>query len=197
MPPSVESLEGRDLPSALAPRAVLPGRVRITDTPTGTPTRHERARERFSATFFGPYVLGRGRFVEQARQASFQGGGTSSAFLHGNFLMALFTPEDPSEPITGTATLFDKNYPQTGNSLVLDLTADRDSMREGLPTRLSWEVSDSSQGAFLEAKGQGTATIRYLPGGPLPARALAAGRAGVQFRGQVITNGAVNPLRVR
>src|SRR5262245_30105571 len=89
----VERLEGRDMPTAAtllaSPIAAIdPGSISSrTDPQEATavphvPTRHERAREKFSARFSGSFVTGPGRFTDQASQTFIAAGGTSVAFLH-------------------------------------------------------------------------------------------------------------------
>ena len=56
--------------------------------------------EKFVAKFSGPFVTGPGRFIDQASQTFIKGGGTSSAFLHGNLQMAVYTPVDPNGQTT-------------------------------------------------------------------------------------------------
>jgi hypothetical protein len=203
---AVEWLEGRDLPTA---PALLAGPVSSADLgpvsarpgPTAAavpqvPTPHELAREQFVAKFSGSFVTGPGRFTDQASQTFIKGGGTSSAFLHGDIQMAVYSPVDPNGQTTGTAALIVKNVSNSGNLLVLDLQGDTTSLdRAGRPTRFTWTVDGSSGGTFSGATGQGTVEIRYWSGGKLPARARMAGSAGVIFRGRIDTNGITNVLR--
>src|SRR5262245_27675209 len=136
------------------------------------PTPHELAREAFVAKFAGRFVTGPGRFTDQASQSFIKGAGTSSAFLHGNLQMVVYTPIDPTGQTTGLAALIVKNVSNTGNLLVLDLQGRSDSHdRSGHPTRFNWTVDGSSGGTFSSATGQGTVSIRYVPGGKLPRRA--------------------------
>lgn len=198
---AVDGLEGRAL---LAAPALLGGPASLgvlnataaADQGGGQPTRHEQARRQFSAMFSGPFTTGPGQLTDQASQTYIQGGGNSSAFLHGNIQMVSFVPKDPSQPITGTAALIVKNVTDSGNLLILDLEADPQSLdRAGRPTRFNWTVNDGSGGTFAGATGQGTAEVRYRPGGKLPSRAWGAGTAGVVFRGQIATDPAMNILR--
>ena len=203
----VEWLDGRDLPTA---PTLLAGPVssvslnliaahagpQVATTIPHVPTPHELARQKFVAKFSGPFVTGPGRFLDQASQTFITGGGISSAFLHGNLQMAVYTPVDPKGQTTGIAALIVKNVSNTGNLLVLDLQGDTQSLdRGGRPTRFTWTVDGSSGGTFSGATGQGTVEIRYQPGGKLPDRAQSAGTAGVIFRGLLDTNGVTNILR--
>ncbi|MBX6314278.1 MAG: hypothetical protein IRY99_15405 [Isosphaeraceae bacterium] len=209
----IEALEARDLPSiapGLAglrpPLPLRPGRPILVQGSAvmgggsgmemGEPTPHEQARRKFAAAFKGRYTIGPGRTFDQKSQTFLSAGGTATAFLHGEVLLAVFTPQDPSQPITGTASLFDRDYPQTGNLLILDLQGDPSSERNGRPTHLTWTVNDNSSGTFAGAEGQGTVELSYVPRGKLPPRATGAGLGFVQFRGELNTNGTTNPLRV-
>ena len=157
----------------------------------------DRTRQGFFAAFNGSYVVGPGRIEGQALRTYMNVAGTSSAFLHGQAQVALAIPTDPTQGLTGTATLLDKNYAQTGNFLMLDLQGDPQPSPDGRPMRLTWSVADSSSGTFAGAGGQGILVVSYHPGGRRPPQALHWGRVGVQFRGQITLNGTTNPLLVR
>ena len=204
---AIDRLEGRDLPTA---PSLLAGPVSsaalgsplVQAGPPATaavspqPTAHELAREKFVAKFSGSFIVGPGRFTDQASQTFITGGGTSSAFLHADLQMAAYTPVDPAGQTTGIAALIVKNVSNSGNLLVLDLQGDAASLdRAGRPTRFTWTVSGSSGGTFSGATGEGTVEIRYWHNGKLPARAWSAGGAGVIFRGRIDTNGVTNVLR--
>ena len=153
-------LDGRDLPTAptllagpvssvslnlIAAHAGLQAAATIPHVPTP----HELARQRFVAKFSGPFVTGAGRFLDQASQTFITGGGMSSAFLHGNLQVALYTPVNPKGQTTGIAALIVKNVSNTGNLLVLDLQGDTQSLDGGgRPTRFTWTVDGSSGGTF-------------------------------------------------
>src|SRR4051794_26633294 len=100
----IERLEDRDLPTAPTLLAGATGTsvARTLRSLTAAadiahqPTPHERAREAFVAKFAGSSVTGPGRFTDQASQTLIKGGGTSSAFLHGNLQMAAYAPTDPA-----------------------------------------------------------------------------------------------------
>jgi hypothetical protein len=175
--PVVETLEGRDLPSAAAAigAAGRPGAAAIRDF---------RSRDQFSAAFSGSYATGPARF-------GFRGGGTSNAFLHGDVLMSVAFSGDPAGSLGGTASLFDKNYTSSSNVLILDLQGDPADVRGGRPVRLTWTVADGSSGTFTGAEGEGTVEVRYPPGGQ------GQRRASVIFRGRVQVDGTTNALQVR
>jgi hypothetical protein len=193
---TIERLEARDLPTP--PTFYLgPPKVHLAAlADSSQPTPHEQARRAFVAKFAGNFITGPGRLTDQASQSFISGGGTSSAFLHGDLQMAVYVPRDPSSNTTGLAALIVKNVSNTGNLLVLDLQGDTQSLDgAGRPTRFTWTVDGSSGGTFSGADGQGTVEIRYRPGGQLPKRASSAGNAAVIFRGFLNTNGVTNILR--
>jgi hypothetical protein len=128
-------------------------------------------------------------------QTYIYGGGTSSAFFHGNFELAAFSPADPTTgQVTGTATLFVKNVANSGNALSLSLIGVPPADSYSPPTLMAWTVNGASGGVFANATGQGTVEIHYAPGGHLPQRATTAGKAFLIFRGQVQTTGTSNNL---
>src|SRR5947209_16424191 len=172
--PGPERLEGRDLPSlapllyAAAAQRQRPAPIRaaeVAPAPAPLPTPHEQAREAFNAKFTGRFATGPGRFTDQSMQTYIYGGGTSSAFLHGNFELSAFSPVDPAGSVTGTATLFVKNVSNSGNALILDLTGAPSPDGRTPPALLSWTVNGASGGIFTNATGQGTVEIHYSPGG--------------------------------
>jgi hypothetical protein len=201
MNPSVEAMEARELPSTVAPMAIghRHGRaVSSAAAPVGTVTgmlaQRVPARHSFFAAFTGPFTIGRGQSQSERLRTFLKGNGTSNRFLKGNLKLALSTPADPTRPISGTATLFDQNYPQTGNQLVLDLIGPPSV--DGRPPVLSWKVGDGSSGAFTNTVGEGTLELRFHPGGDRPRPALVAGNAGVQFRGRLVSDRTVNSRSV-
>jgi hypothetical protein len=194
--PTLERLEARDLPTAPTFLVRPPDAARVAAADAAQPTPHELARRAFVAKFSGRFTTGPGRLTDQSSQTFINGGGTSSAFLHGDLQMAVYTPRDPSAGTTGTAALIVKNVSNSGNLLVLDLVGDATAVDPaGRPTRFTWTVNGGSGGAFSGAVGQGTVEIRYRPGGKVPRRATSAGGAGVIFQGSIDTNGVTNVLR--
>ncbi|WP_435018169.1 hypothetical protein TA3x_000115 [Tundrisphaera sp. TA3] len=204
--PLVERLEGRDLPTA---PTLLTGPIRAldlgalmgraeagqADPPDRQPTPRELARQRFTARFAGSFATGPPRFTDQASRIFIKGSGTSSAFLHGDFQMALYPPADRATgETTGLAALLDKNVANSGNLLLLDLQGDPSSLdRAGRPTRLTWTVDGSSGGTFSGATGEGTLEIRYRTGVKNLARSRSGG-VNVIFRGRIETNGGVTNI---
>jgi hypothetical protein len=180
---------------AIQHAVAAPQPAAASSTAEAVPTRHERVREAFNGRFQGPFATGPGRFKDQALLTHVQGGGNTNQFLHGNVIIQMTTPRDPSQPETGTAELFAKNVATTGTVLVLDLTgtAPADPVRP--PTHFTWTVDTSSGGLYTNATGQGTLDLIYFPGGHLPSRARQAGHAGAVFQGRVNTTGTGNLLQ--
>jgi hypothetical protein len=198
-----EGLEVREVPSS-ASLIAASGGLSLTHASSGissaqlasTPTPHELAREQFSARFKGPFVTGLPRFTDQISQTYLYGGGISSAFLHGDLQLAFSIPKDPTQPITGQATMTVKNVSNTGNQLILDLQADPGSLDQaGRPTRFTWTQNPASGGIFTNGSGSGTAQIQYTPGRRRPLRSFSAGTAGVLFQGTLFTTNLTNTLR--
>jgi len=150
----------------------------------------------FFAAFNGTYAVGKGRIAGQSLRTYLNGAGTSNLFLHGQVQVGIASPVDPAMGLAGTASLFDKNYAQTGNILILDLEGDPGTSGDGRPRQLTWTVSDNSSGSFTGASGQGTLTISYHRGGRRQPLSIDSGRMGVQFRGQIAVTGTSNAFRV-
>jgi len=143
----------------------------------------EIARRAFTARFAGPVQVIPPRTIDQSRGFRIVGSGSSSQFLHGTLQMVAFAPVDRSGQIIGAATLADRNV-NNGAIVVLNLQGSpQDVDRRGLPTHLTWNVSESSGGPYTDAQGSGTVNIRYQGG-----KALAL------FNGSLITSGVSNPL---
>jgi hypothetical protein len=157
--------------------------------PSGQPTPREQRRQTLRATFSGPYTIGPGRFSSQASQVFIRGAGTSNAFLHGDLLLRIATPNDPEQPPTGALTMFDRNA-SNGSQLGLELTGSRQDVdRFGRPTRFTFTIDHTvSGGVFTQASGSGTLQIRYLASG------RGIGTAQVLARGSVYTLGTTNVL---
>jgi hypothetical protein len=152
----------------------------------GTPTPQELARQKFRASFSGPFYGGPGRFSDQAHIQYFRGLGTSTAFLHGDFNMAVVTPTNPTEPFYGEAVLEDKNT-NSGGVIGLLLQGNRSDVDSfGRPTKLTF-TSDPNiyGGVFFVTTSSGTATIHYNNSN---------GSAIVVFNGLVYVNSLTNPL---
>ncbi len=118
-----------------------------------------------------------------------RGGGTSSAFLHGDFQLAFYPPAVPGGATTGVAALTVKNVSNTGDQLGLDLAGVVPPPTPGRPFVLNWTVNGTSGGSFAGAVGSGTVQIRLRPGARLRHDSGGAGVADVIFRGSVVTTG--------
>jgi hypothetical protein len=192
---SVEALETRDLPTVM-PLHTIP-RVHaqplvfpsaqvgvtnvpqgITGTPTapapdangGLPTSHEVARQRYVGKFKGDYVIGPGRYTDQAAALSSLGYGGSNQAFHLWSNMRLTAPTSPDAPVTGQIYMIPWSVATTGTSLVLDLKGVAGTAVNGFPTSFTWTVDPSSGGLYSNSTGEGTLNINYFrPGhGPKP-----------------------------
>lgn len=152
------------------------------------------SRPGFTAAFSGPYSLSPGRSEGVRSRAFFQTSGSSSAFQHGSLLMSLYIPDDPSAQIQGTAALYDRNYSQTSNVLILDVSGDVGP--DELPRTLSWEVGEGSSGTFTKADGEGTLTLVRRGGSHRAPGRSSGGTAGVKFTGRLTVERATNSLLV-
>jgi hypothetical protein len=166
--------------------------------PTGTPTPHEQVRQNFVIKLKGFFTVGLGRTTTQAQMVflKFQDG-TSPYSLHVYGKMGLVTLKDPTAPITGSTTVFDKDI--NSNTVIgLDLTGNpQDVDRHGRPTLLNFVTDvNISSGIFVEAVSQGTVKIQYSPGGRHPGGTFSNGQAVVVVRGTAYTLGTSNVIRV-
>lgn len=166
--------------------------------PTGQPSPHEAARQRFSARFSGPFTVGAGRFSSQAQQVYIRGSGGSNQFLHGDAQLAVITPTDPSEPLGGSMTMFDRNI-NTNGSLGIQLVADRatDLDAAGRPVHLTiYDIkSEESGGSYAAATAVGTVDIRYKPSSRRSPGVLSQGTATITVRALIYTSGTNGILR--
>lgn len=144
----------------------------------------------FTAMFKGFYTVGPARSPGFATQLYMYGGGTSSAFLHGDIQLAYYAPEDPAMPAVGQANMMDKSIGETGNQLGANFTAVPGAVdKAGRPNVFTWSQNDLGGGSFNGGEGSGTLKIIYFPTRKVPRGATAAGRIGVIFRGEIgVTN---------
>lgn len=197
--PAIEPLGPRALPS-IAPYLyaahAAAGAPRLSAAEIAArPTPHEQVRQSFRASFVGRVVIGPGRFTDQQSRLFFSGPMTSSAFLRGNLAAAIVIPKDPASSPVGQAAMIVQNVSNTGNLLVLDLTATGRTDARGLPTQFTWTVDGASGGTFSNAVGSGTLTVSYRGlGGPAP-KPTREGAATLVFRGGVYTTGLTEVLR--
>jgi hypothetical protein len=195
----VECVEARDLPSGItavlaASRPSHPSASalveQIVDPPPfmpgpGDPLPRGLARERFRATFSGPFRVGPPLFTGQSKILFFQGTGTSNQFLHGDYQMAIILPTT-NDPIKGGAYLQDRNL-NSGGVIAFDLEADPQYHdRWGRPTRLNLTTnSNIFSGIYYDPQViSGTVQIRY-----------GKNSASVLFQGLIFASGITNPLR--
>jgi hypothetical protein len=209
--PGLEAMERRDLlsvipiieqaqkptisASALIQTAALSGTSSTAQSlnPTNSqspligtdPTPRELAREKFTAVFSGPVYVGPGRFADQAKTLYFRGLGTSNAFLHGDFQMAIVFPTDPTAPLFGEAVMQDKNTnSQAILALPLQGLTPQTFDKAGRPTDLTFTGDPNIySGIFFVNTSAGSVHIRY-----------SKGSAKVSFKGLVYTTGLTNPL---
>lgn len=224
--PTVESVEPRTLLSAitdiLALNSLAAGRRAATGSlpnnigpptagntpvdnnlllfPKGQPSAHQLKKERFDATFEGPFSVGRGAYSTEASQVYIRGAGGSNQFLHGDAQLRVIVPADNTKPLGGEITMFDRNL-NSNSALGLDLTgsAVTDVDRFGRPTHLIISQLDPnvSSGVYVEGEASGTVTIKYLPSnkGSRQGNAIITIRARVYSIGTsfILTNADINP----
>ena len=171
--------------------------------PTGNPTSHELAREQFKATFTGTYVLGNGRYDSQSHSFVFRGAGSGSYFLHGDVQLGTVTPKDPTKPLSGLLTIFDRNI-NTNFVMGLDLAGDQVTGVDkfGRPTKLTYTTDvNVSAGISVESLSQGTITIKYHSRGHTARGVNSQGTASIVVQGrhynlgssQILANANINP----
>ena len=213
--PALEGMEARTLLSAITnlltrsqPRHAAIATQAATDPnalppnplyfPPGQPTPHEMARQRFVAKFVGPFTVGAGRFTGEAQQLYLRGSGGSSQFLHGDTQLAVITPADPTQPLGGSMSFFDRNI-NTNGSLGFELTANRatDLDSAGRPVHLTITQVDGnvSGGVYAGAIATGTVDIRYKPSTPRSRTVFSQGTATVTVRAQLYTAGIGSILK--
>jgi hypothetical protein len=133
--------------------------------PTGTPKPGQLKRQQFTARFVGPYSVVPGRTSTQATQTLIQGGGTSNTMLHSDIQIRLVKPLDSSLPFGGVGSVFDRNI-NSNSVLGFDLAAPQQNVdRGGRPNHIPTVTIDvnASAGVYVEAYGQGTLNIKYIP----------------------------------
>jgi hypothetical protein len=145
----------------------------------GTPTRHELAREQFTAQVSGTVIRGPGRFSDQSSILFYQGQGTASHSLHTSFRMGIVFPTDPTRPIVGAIYLQDRSS-ASANQVTFDLAVDPNSLdRFGRPTQaIFYSDPNVYSGLDYQTASYGTMKIRYF-----------GNQAAIGLTGRVYTNG--------
>jgi hypothetical protein len=166
--------------------------------PTGTPKPGQLKRERFVARYVGPYSVVPGQTSTQAIQTLIQGAGTANTMLHSDIQMRLVTPRDPSLPIGGVSSIFDRNI-NTNTVLGLDFAASQQDVDSGgRPSHFPIVTIDAniSSGTYVESYAQGVVNIHYIPGGrrTIPG-AISQGTAVVTIHAQIYSANASFILR--
>ncbi len=124
--------------------------------------------------------------------------GTTKYSLHADLQLGALVPTDPTAPTAGTAASFDRNI-NANSSLGIDLTGSQATAVDaaGRPTQFTWTIDDNtSAGIYVEAVGQGTVNIKYIPNNKHSPGILSQGKAIVTIRGQIYSIGVANQLRV-
>jgi hypothetical protein len=171
--------------------------VNLAITPTGTLTKREQRRERFVAKYVGTYTVGPGRTSTEVNQILITGAGTANTMLHSDIQMLLITPTDPSIPISGVSTIFDRNL-NTNTVLGMDLsTPIQDVDRGGRPNDIQTVTIDVniSAGTYVEGFSQGTIKIQYIPSAKHTPGVISQGKAIVTIQAQIYSANASSILR--
>jgi hypothetical protein len=165
--------------------------------PTGTLTKREQRRERFVAHYVGSYTQGPGRSSDEVTDTFVTGAGPANTMLHSDIQILLVTPKDPTMPIGGVASIFDRNI-NTNTALGLDVSAPAQNVdRGGRPNKLTRLAIDAniSAGTYVEGFSQGVMTIRYIPSGRKTPGVISQGKAIVTIHAQIYTANASFILR--
>lgn len=184
--PAIEGLEGRlalSTIAAAAPRATAAAAAaEVPKFPLRT--------VKFTALFQGSYMTGKARQPGFATQLYSFGGGNTSAFYHANIQLAIYQADDASLPAVGQANLIPKGSGDSGNVLLLELTAVPGRVdKGGRPNLFTWTILSSSGGQFTNAEGSGTLQFFYFPSRNIPQGATSGGRLGVAIRGDMGLDG--------
>jgi hypothetical protein len=159
--------------------------------PTGNLTNREFRREQFKARYVGTYTVGAGRTSTEKNEVFITGAGSANTIRHSDIQLLMVTPIDPSSPVGGVASIFDRNI-NTNTGLGLDLAAPQTSPaigRNGLPVLLSKVSIDAniSSGTYVEGFSVGTVKIHYIPSGKRTPGVLGQGKAIVTIHAQIYT----------
>ncbi len=166
-------------------------------TPTGTLTRKQLKRENFTAWFKGTYTIGPGSTSTEASQISITAAGNTNRILHADIQVLIITPKDPSTPIGGVSSIFDRNI-NSNTSLGLDMLAPQQDVNGGgrpddFPI-LTPDVNISA-GTYADPYGQGVMTIHYVPSSKHSPGVIQQGTAIVKIHAQIYSADTSNILR--
>ena len=117
--------------------------------------------------------------------------------LHSDIQMLLVTPKDPTIPIGGVSTIFDRNL-NSNTVLGFDLSApQQDVDRGGRPNYFPTVSIDAniSSGTYVEAYSVGTISIKYIPNGKHTPGVISQGKAIVTIHAQIYTANVAFILR--
>jgi hypothetical protein len=211
--PSLERFESRELLSAITDLLVSQSMgahggspiqtVQATManqflTPTGLPKPGQVRRNSFRAVFSGPFIQRPGFYTDEASRTNILGVGFTKYSLHADLQLGALVPTDPTAPTAGTSASFDRNI-NSNSSLGIDLTGSQATGVDaaGRPTQFNWTIDDNtSAGIYVEAVGQGTVNIQYIPNNKHTPGILSQGQAIVTITGQIYSLGVANQLRV-
>jgi hypothetical protein len=167
--------------------SISTSQVGVNPSDLGPPTPQELAKQRFVAKLSGTFETAQGRYQQQPLQGLVLTTGGSNQSLRLQSQMQFFTYTDPSLPPNGQINLSAKNAGNTGNMLLLDLTADPTALAHGLPTHFTWTVNGASGGVWTGATGEGTLDVQYSVTGNSRGGFL-KGKAIVVVQGRVVTD---------
>ncbi len=196
---AIASAAGRDFTSPSVAQPANQGPLLNPDgsvnnaalAPTGNLTKREFRREQFKARYVGTYTVGGGRTSTEKNQVFITAAGSANTILHSDIQLLIVTPIDPSSPIGGVTTIFDRNI-NSNTALGLDLASPQTSQtigRDGLPVfldKVSVDVNISS-GVYTEGYSVGTIRIHYLPSDKHTPGVLSQGKAIVTIHAQIYT----------
>jgi hypothetical protein len=117
--------------------------------------------------------------------------------LHSDVQIRIVQPIDGSLPFGGLGTIFDRNI-NTNTALGFDISApQQDVDGGGRPNHFPLTAIDvnMSAGTYVEAYGQGTIDIHYIPSGRRTAGVVSQGKAIVTVRMQIYAPNASFILR--
>jgi hypothetical protein len=165
--------------------------------PTGTLTKRQERKDRFLARYVGTFTVGAGRTSTESSQTFITAAGTANTMLHSDIQMLLVTPKDPSSPIGGVSTIFDRNI-NSNTALGLDLAApsqnvDRAGRPNNIPT-LGLDLNIST-GVYTEGYSQGVIKIQYLPDNKRTPGVISQGKVIVTIHAQIYSANASFILR--